>query len=289
MNELIPATDEIIIIEQLPIIKEQLEAVRENIRNRVKTALALACSEDSTKAKRTVRAALNKEKDAFEERRKQVKAAIMRPYEDFYEVYKACVLDEYENAVAELTKGINADEAQIKQSKTQEIKDYFNEYAAASGIDFVPFERSGINVTLSVSVKSLKDAVKKFVTDICADLTLIETQEFKTEILVEYKRSLDVSQAVTAVKKRHEELAAEKNRQHEQEALKAAQAEAAKKVEAALPPPVPAPLAPPTQAKPEKDPNELLTPSFRLEPTKRADVRRLGAWLEDNGIKYTLI
>ena len=69
---------------------------------------------------------------------------------------------------------------------------------------------SKINVTLSASLKSLKEQAKLFIDTVEGDLRLIDTQEYKTEILVEYKKSLDVSDAITTVVDRHKEIEVEK-------------------------------------------------------------------------------
>ena len=47
------------------------------------------------------------------------------------------------------------------------------------------------------------------------NLKLIDTQEHKTEILVEYKQSLNVSQAITSVTNRFKAIEEEKKRQEE--------------------------------------------------------------------------
>lgn len=60
-------------------------------------------------------------------------------------------------------------------------------------IDFVTFEQANIGITLSASLKSLKEQAKNFADRISDDLMLIQTQENKAEILVEYKNTLNVS------------------------------------------------------------------------------------------------
>ena len=48
-------------------------------------------------------------------------------------------------------------------------------------------------------MKSLKNAVKDAIDRVSCDLKMIETQEDKEAILVEYKKSLNVSEAVSVV------------------------------------------------------------------------------------------
>ena len=104
---------------------------------------------------------------------------------------------------------------ELKNIKEQEIKDYFEEYKKANNIDFVTYLQARINVTLSASRKSLKEQAKQFIDKIVDDLKLIDTQEHKTEILVEYKQSLNVSQAITSVTNRFKAIEEEKKRQEE--------------------------------------------------------------------------
>ena len=63
-----------------------------------------------------------------------------------------------------------------------------------------------LNINLSTTEKSLKEQIKTFLDKVSDDLKLIDTQEYKEEVLIEYKKSLDVSYAVTTVVNRHNEL-----------------------------------------------------------------------------------
>ncbi len=85
----------------------------------------------------------------------------------------------------------------------------------ANNIDFVTYSQARINVTLSASRKSLKEQAKQFIDKIVDDLKLIDTQEHKAEILVEYKQSLNVSQAITSVTNRFKAIEEEKKKQEE--------------------------------------------------------------------------
>ncbi len=103
----------------------------------------------------------------------------------------------------------------IKDIKKQEVVEYFNEYVASKNIDFLTFDKLGINITMSASMKSLKNAVKDAIDRVSCDLKMIETQEDKEAILVEYKKSLNVSEAVQVVKARMQAIQEEKEREIE--------------------------------------------------------------------------
>lgn len=213
---------EIIAVKQLPVIVEQLAQVKEQVIQRVEFAASLVCTDETVKEVKKARAELNSEFKAWEEKRKEVKTAVMTPYEKFEAVYKDCVSDTYKKADAELKAKIDSVEKELKDKKADEVRAYFKEYLESKGIDFVTFEQAGINVTLSASLKSLKGQAKEFIDKIGDDLALIETQEHKAEILVEYKKTLNVSAAITGVTARFKAIEEEKKRIEEAQARKAA-------------------------------------------------------------------
>lgn len=242
--------NEIIKVIQLPVIIEQLHEVKSEVTAKVEQALSLVCTENTVKDVKKVRSDLNKELKDYEDRRKAVKTAIMKPYNDFEEIYKDCISETYKKADAELKNKIDSVENELKAQKTAEVKAYFDEYLQSKGIDFVTFESTHINVTLSASMKSLKEQAKAFIDKTSDDLALINTQEHKDEILYEYKQSLNVSNAITTVANRYKAIEEAKAREEERKAREQAEAEAAAKVESvveAVAPPTVEPIAPPVE------------------------------------------
>ena len=126
----------------------------------------------------------------------------MKPYLEFEDIYKLCVSEKFKSADKDLKIKIDDVENQLKENKSLELKQLFAELREVNRIDFVSYEQVGLNVTLSASIKSLKEQVNNFFTRICEDLELIETQEHQTEIMVEYKKSLNCSSAITTVNAR---------------------------------------------------------------------------------------
>ena len=100
--------NDIIVIKQLPVIEEQLQAIKAEVTEKVENALCLVCNEETVKSIKAVRADLNKDFKDFEERRKAVKKAIMTPYEQFETVYKDCIADTYKKADTELKLKIDS-------------------------------------------------------------------------------------------------------------------------------------------------------------------------------------
>lgn len=222
----------LIVVKQLPVIEEQLKTIRADIEHKVSGVLALECTEGTVKAIKVLRADLNKDFKGLEERRKFVKSKILEPYENFEAVYKECVTEIFKGADTELKKRIDEVENNLKFEKRKEIEDYFNEYAASKGVDFVGFFDAHINVTMSASRKSLQEQVKAFIDRICDDLTLIDTQEYKEEILVEYKNTLNASASITTVVARHKAIDDEKAKAKQAEQFKQEQQKTVEKVNA---------------------------------------------------------
>lgn len=272
-------SNELIVVKQLPIIEERLKGLSEEIDKKVENAKALVCTEDTVKVVKEKRAELNKQFKELESQRKEIKNQIFAPYLQFEEVYKVYVSDKFKSADVELKDKVDSVEKELKLKKEQEVKDYFEEYKLANNIDFAKYEQANINVTLSASMKSLKEQAKFFIDRIVSDLNLIKTQENKTEILVEYKQDLNVSRAITVVSNRIKALEQEREKQlKQQEELVNRKLEeetqlAKKAIEPFLEKPV------------EEIKEEILTLKFTVKGT-RTKLKELKTFLENGGYEY---
>ena len=206
---------DLIIIKQLPQIEEHLKELSTEVDKKVENAKSLVCTEENVKTIKQVRADLNKEFKEVEQQRKAVKEQVLAPYMQFESIYKEYISDKYKSADIDLKQKVDTVESELKIIKEKEVKDYFEEYKQDNSIDFVTFEQVRINVTLTASMKSLKRQVKEFIDKIVDDLKLIEVQQHKAEILVEYKNTLNVSNAITTVMNRFEAVEQEKKKQEE--------------------------------------------------------------------------
>lgn len=247
-------SNEIIVVKQLPVIEQQLAQIKAKVTERVSAVTKLICTEETVKEIKKARTELNAEFKAWEDKRKEVKTAVMSPYEQFEAVYKDCISDSYKAADKDLKQKIDEVEQELKNKKAAEVKSYFEEYLASKEIAFVTYEQAGINVTLSASLKSLKEQAKNFIDRIVSDLALIETfTDLKAEILVEYKKSLNVSDAITGVKARAKAVQEEQARQEAEAEKRAAEAQRVEAIKAAIPE-APAAVEAPTEqtAAPER-------------------------------------
>lgn len=250
---------DLIVVKQLPQIEEHLKELSQDVDKKVENAKSLVCTEENVKTIKQIRADLNKEFKEVEAQRKIVKEQILAPYMQFEEIYKTYISDKYKSADSDLKAKVDLVESELKTKKEQEIKEYFEEYKNANKVDFIEYGQAKINVTLSASMKSLKEQAKAFIDKIVDDLKLIETQEHKAEILVEYKQSLNVSNAITTVTNRFKAIEEEKKKQ-----LEKAQEEVEKSIK--------------EQTEATKQAIENFTPNnneFKIMPTKKNLVIRL--------------
>ena len=187
----------------------------ENLNNYYKN---ITFTEETVKDAKDEKSKVNKFKSQVADYRKNIIAEYNKPIKAFEDTAK-----ETEKLLAETYNTINQQVANYenkqKEIKEQEVKDYFEEYKTANNIDFITYGQAKINVTLSASMKNLKEQAKSFIDKVADDLKLIETQEHKTEILVEYKQTLNVSQAITSVTNRFKAIEEEKKKIEQEKEL----------------------------------------------------------------------
>jgi hypothetical protein len=178
---------------------------------------SLVATEDSVTSLKKIRAELNKEFNDWEGQRKFVKKAVNDPYTEFETLYKTEISEKYGKAESLLKDKITAFETKVKDDRKAEVETYFKELCVAEKIDFLTWEKLGIEIKLSTSVKKYKEQVNEFVEKVKDELKLIATNEFHAEILVEYEASLNVAEAITTVQDRVKKVADEKAKFHREE------------------------------------------------------------------------
>ncbi|MDR2004096.1 MAG: DUF1351 domain-containing protein [Prevotella sp.] len=192
---------------QSPIIRHSLVEMGKSVSERLAT-LNLpnqVATEETIKTLKATRAELSKEQKEFEEQRKVIKNAILSPYGEFEEVYKSEIIDKYKSADETLKVKINDFEMTIKNTKRIELMEYFKEVVDMLEVDWLAFDRLKIDVNLSTSMKKYKEQVLSDVQKVADDLSLISTEKFASETLVEYKKSLNASQAIQMVRQRKQQ------------------------------------------------------------------------------------
>lgn len=305
--------EELITLKQPPIIiYEQIKAVGQQIEEKI-AELNLdnqLVTDETLKSAKNTRTMLRKELDDFETQRKYIKEQVNAPYEAFEKAYKEHIKVHYDKADSTLKSKIDEVQNRLITDKSARIKDYFTELCQQQGIDFLIFERLPLNITITKSDKSLKEEVAGFVGEVSKSIQLIESfnepNEFKAEILTDYKQTLDITRAIQNAQYRRQQREAELARIEAQrvaaeQARLAAEARAretaplqapAQLINEAQPaPPVqpaaplqPEPVQEATQAVQDYD-NEIVQSTFTVIGT-RAQLRALRAFLETNKIQY---
>lgn len=299
--------EELITLKQAPIIVyEKIKSVGQQIEAKI-AELNLdnqLVTEDTLKSAKNTRTMLRKELDDFETQRKYIKEQVNAPYEAFEKAYKEHIKVHYDKADSTLKSKIDEVQNRLISDKSARIKDYFTELCQSQNIDFLIFERLPLNITLSASDKSLKEQVAGFVSEVTKSLQLIESlnepDEFKAEMLTEYKQTLDVTRAIQNAQYRRQQREAELAR-IEAQRVAAEQArlaaEARAKAQAPLQAPAqvineaqpavpiqPEPVQEATEAVQDYD-NEIVQSAFTVIGT-RAQLRALRAFLDNNKIQY---
>lgn len=273
MNE----KNEIIVLEQLPIITARLDFVSEKIKEKVQASLNLVCNEETVKDVKKVRADLNKEFQELEAQRKQIKNAIMEKYNDFETLYKEKISYLYNLADEKLKAKIWIVEDELKKEKEVELRSFVEEHCKKHNVN-IAFNKIGLNITLSASIKSLKEQALSFIERVATDLKMIEMEEYKDEILLEYNSTLDFAKSKMLVIERHKQIE-ELQRQKEELAKKHEEEQkVVEKVEQVIEEEVTAP-----QEIIEED--ELLTITFTITDTKE-NVIKVREFMKKEGIRY---
>ena len=266
--------NELVIVEQLPIIKQQLQIISDEVDKEIKNALSLDVNEDSIKEVKNARARLNKIKTTMEDKRKQVKNAVLNPYNEFETIYNELVKDKLSKADDELKSKIDTVENTLKQEKENELREFAIQHIKANNLDdIITFEDIGLNITLSASIKSLKEQILAFVDKIVNDMKLIELEEYEDEILLEYKNNIkwskkvDFAQSKLNILTRKKQLEEIQKQQEERQLQFDEEDKTVEKVEEVLPP------------------KEIITVTFTINDTKD-NIIKVREFMKENNICY---
>jgi len=227
-------------------------------------------TEENMKEAKEEKATINKLVDKVKRYRIDTVKDFKKPIEEFEEDAKATekLLNETSSFIQDQT---NAYESSLKKEKQDQLSEYFNEYAESLKIDFINLEQANINVTLTASLKSLKEQVKSFVDDVEQGIKLINSQQQNNDrMLVRFKQTLNAPQSIITV---INEIKAE-------EETKSAREEAEKVNQAIL---KSQPIK--EEPKPLEEPKEVITITFKVVGTKEQLID-LREFMKVRGIKY---
>ena len=249
------------IVSNMDQVKSQALAIKDHYEK-------LVITEEMLQGAKNEKADINKAKKVVADYRKNIVEEFNKPLEEFVNLAK-----ETEKALGDAYNSINDQvakyENETKAEKEEEVKAYFKEYSEYLGIDFVPYERLGVVVTLNASKKSLKATVKSFLDKVKEDLEVIAVQKDQAEILAEYKTNLNISVSISTVLDR-------KRREAEERA----------KLEAKVPDvSVQEIIEPEVHAPKEVKEQSTYTMTFKVEGTMD-QLKKVKEFLEKEDIKY---
>lgn len=275
--------NEIVKIEQMPKVFSQLEKIGEIIKKKTSDLDKLECTEANKQEVKSRRTEINNTLALLEAKKKEIKNKLLEPYNVFEEKYNKECKEKLQNASSILTEKINSIEIQQKLEKEQELREFADEYFSHYMIkDVVKFEDIGLNITLSASIKSLKEQTKAFCERISNDLKLIDLEEYKDEIVIEYLKNLDFAKSKMLVIERHRQLEEIKKREEELKAQQEQEQEVVEKVEEVV-----EEIKPPVEIidVEAQEVEEVFTATFTVKTTK-AKLKALKNFMESEEIEY---
>ena len=278
-------SEALIEVRQLPIITERLRQVKEQVEAMTTAAASLICNAETVQTVKQTRADLRKQFEELENQRKAVKAAVMGPYESFVKVYDECISAPFKIADNKLKVQIDSFEGELKKATLDRLRTYHAEMCAVHGIDWLTFDRTMQKAGLKVGMadanaktpKKLMDGIGLFISSIAAGRDNIAKLPDADEIMVEFKKTLNATEAIGIVADRKKALEQEKadaERRAEDARLREEKREQMRQIA----PPVAAPV---TEVPEEK----IYTIKFTIHTTK-AKALKLKSYLITEGIDY---
>lgn len=206
--------NEIAVIEQLPKITEKIREVGASLDKRLDDLKldSLVCSEETRKSVRELRTKLSAEFKGFENQRKEIKAKINEPYENFNKAYEAEIKTKYQQADLTLKAKIDEVENGMKNNAKILAVEFFEEYKKSKTNlkdNYLSYEELNLPIGLDALtdkgalVKKYKDFIIEKVDSVERDIETISTMEHKEEILTEYLKHKNLSLAIKEVNDRH--------------------------------------------------------------------------------------
>ena len=138
-------------------------------------------------------------------------------------------------------------------------------------------ERKGLNITLSASMKSLKEQTLAYIEKIASDLKLIELEEYKEEILLEYNKTLDFANSKLIVIERKKQIEEMQKRQEELARKKAEEEKVIEVVEEVIEEEITAPELVEDEVE---EGQQMMVVAFQVTATVE-HIRELKQWLKE--------
>lgn len=265
---------DIISINDISSTEQALKRVAERSKDRLETALKMACTEETKQAVKKFRADLKKEFDELEAERKEKTKEYEEPLKEFKAVYDELITKPFKTADQALKQKIDDVEKVQKDEKRESVESYARELIQSYALEWLETSRVIPSITLSTSETALKKAVKTTVDKIKSEVDCINSISDNAELMAEYMKCLSLAQAkLTVVERQHAIEQAKKARAvyTQQEEIKQ---EVTERVEQ---------LAPPTIVSEQEEKTYSMT--FTVSGTIE-QLKALKAFMTDNNIDF---
>lgn len=230
MEHNIPAdtvTAELIVVTQLPVIEEReerLPSMKADVDALVLEGLSMVCTGETIQSVKAKRSEIRKKCSQIKYSLKDAEEYILKPFRSIEQYCKEQLLSPLQDADEKLKVSISEfEDGIIKRQCEEGLRDYFAELCAVHHLDWLTYERAGIKVDMaSAKAKTpskLRKQLMEFVVGVADSVDRISALEDASEIMAEYKRTLNAADAVYTVQERHRRIEDQKK---ELEARKAA-------------------------------------------------------------------
>lgn len=286
--------NELVKVEQMAVIKQQLDVVGEEIKRKVDTIpgvleefskLDSKKQEEKKQEIKKYRTYLSSIQKQLEEKRKEIKKEINKPYDEFNTYYEDNVKVLLTNGINQLDTTISDIEKKQINEKQVEIEEFIKEHIISNHLESVVdvidvIEYANLKINLSTSIKSLKESALSFISKVADEVKLIDLEETPSNLLYEYKQNgYDLTKAKLTLLEKQKEIE-ELAKQREKEVEEVKQEEVIEEQIEEI-------VTPPVEINEEKE-IELVKSAFEVECTID-DLIAIKKLFEDRNIKYKSI
>lgn len=197
-----------IVVNQGVINFPEYEKLKQESLEVAEKITSMEVTEDNIKESKKILATVNKSVKALEDKRKEIKKEILKPYTEFEAQVKEIVnivkqADEVaRNQVRDL-------EEQQREIKREEIKELWNkrllQYDLSKIMTFEDFITNK-HLNKTTTMKSIEEEMVEFLEKIERDIKTLSKMEYSNELIKEYKDTKDFGLAVSIVTERHKQV-----------------------------------------------------------------------------------
>ena len=286
--------NELVKVEQMAVIKQQLDIVGEEIKKRVDTIpevleeFSKLDSKEQEEKKQEIkkyRTYLSSIQKQLEDKIKEIKKEINKPYDEFNTYYEDNVKVLLTNGINQLDTTICDIEKKQINEKQLEIEEFIKEHILSNHLESIVdvvdvIEYANLKINLSTSIKSLKESALGFISKVSDEVKLIDLEETSSNLLYEYQQNgYDLTKAKLTLIERQKEIE-ELAKQREKEVEEIKQEEVIEEQIEEI-------VTPPVEINEEKE-IELVKSAFEVECTID-DLIAIKKLFEDRNIKYKSI